>query len=387
MAESAYIHVPFCLSKCHYCDFASQAGRTELIPAWFSAVKNEIAAVGEWASARADIKKPLKTIYIGGGTPSIVSPELIAKLLDTLESEFGLSDQCEITMEANPGTLKQNDLRQLASAGINRISLGLQSSQPRLLKLLGRIHSPGDFINSVTWAAKAGISRISADIMLGLPGQTLTDIDDTLDLLSSLPVGHVSYYSLIVEEGTPFYKIYSGHPELLPDDILEREMYGYTIDRLQGMGFEPYEISSAAVKGEQCRHNLVYWHADPYYGFGPAAHSYLADARRGNTGSLDMYLKVWSAKNEQNNPFLAVTETETINEMERRKETMLLGLRLLEGVGFAQFKSRHGVEMADIFQNILVSLNKRGLIEIDTQGVRLSRAGLDLANQVFMEFV
>ena len=352
-----------------------------MIPVWFDAVKKEISAIGSWASDQNGLKKPLKTIFFGGGTPSLVDPALIAQLIGFLGQEFKLARSCEITLEANPGTLNRDGLKRLVDAGINRISLGLQAAQPRLLKSLGRIHSPLDFVNSVKWADQAGIKKISADIMLGLPGQTVSDIDETLNLLFALPVGHVSYYSLIIEENTPFYDIYSGRSELLPDDNLERQLYHHTIDRLQQMGMQPYEISNASLPGEKCLHNLVYWHADSYYGFGPAAHSYLAGVRRGNTGSLDDYLA------SVGTPFGAVVEEVFIDETERQKETMLLGLRLLEGVSFDNFRARHGVELLSVFNDTLISLSNRGLVDVDEKCVRLSKSGLDFANQVFMEFV
>lgn len=390
--QAAYIHVPFCLSKCAYCDFASQAGKADRIPDWFHCVQQEIRTVSRWADCQTQPKERLSSVFIGGGTPSLVDPACIADLIDTLRTCFGLTEDAEVTMEANPGTLTAEAAVTLAQAGVNRISLGLQTANPALLQRLGRCHDAKDFVNSVRFISQAGIERISADIMLGLPGQTLADVDQTLDLVLSLPIGHLSYYSLIIEEGTPFFERYHDQPQLLPDEMLEREMYHHTMDRLAGQGIQPYEISNAAAAGQVCRHNLVYWQAKPYYGFGPAAHSYLGGFRRGNTSDLETYLQCWSIESEpvqidESTVFRATEEADFIDESERRKETMLLGLRLLEGVRYDEFLRRHGVDMTQLFAHELQRLEMRGLVVVDHDGVRLSRIGLDLANQVFIDFI
>lgn len=382
---AAYIHVPFCRSKCAYCDFASCARREQDIPLWLTAIKHEIQATARWMNTHRQKTVPLDSVFFGGGTPSLLKPEQVGQILYVLKECFGLSPACEITLEANPGTLGQTDFSRLRQFGVNRLSLGLQAAQDRHLRNLGRIHTVHDFTVGVEQAAAAGFHRISADIMLGLPGQTLADVTETLGLIFSLPIQHVSYYSLILEEGTPFYARYRDHPEYLPDEDLERLLYHETMVKLRAQGYIPYEISNAAQPDERCRHNLVYWNALPYYAFGPAAHSYVDGIRRGNTADLDEWLHIW--RDEDTMAFSAVRESETISPAEERKEFMLLGLRLLDGVSFAEYHRRFGRDMAADFSQELLRLQRRSLIEYTDTGIRLTLVGLDLANQVFMEFV
>ncbi len=409
-AGAAYIHLPFCRRKCQYCDFISFADYQAWQPAYLQALQAEISAVGRWAREQG-LVRPLTSVFFGGGTPTLLPAADLASLLDQLHLAFGLDPAAEVTIEANPGTVSPASLATLRSAGFNRISLGLQAAQAHLLQRLGRIHSARDFVDSVRAARTAGFTRISADLMIGLPGQTLADVRQTLDLLLSLPIEHVSFYSLIIEPDTPFYDHYADHPERLPDEDLERAMYDLVRTTLAAHGLEPYEISNAARPGAACRHNLVYWRARPYYGFGVAAHSYLAGVRRGNTADLATWLAVWAPCSSQQTPapapsmtadtrtgqpvqpgcpgwpFSAVVSQESISPFEEMREVMLLGLRLTAGVRWADFSSAFGQDARIVFASELADLQRRGLIDTDTDGVRLSRIGLDLANQVFMAFV
>jgi len=385
--RAAYIHIPFCVRKCTYCDFCSYPGQTAAtFEAYSQALVNEINAAARWAESSAGPGRyPLDSVFAGGGTPTLMSGQQLTAVLQALKHNFGFSKSCEITLEANPGTVTAESLSQYRAAGFNRISLGLQAVQPRLLNLLGRIHSSEDFARSVRLAADAGFQSVNADIMVGLPGQTLADIDETVDFLLSQPVDHVSFYSLILEDGTPLKTRCELEPGLLPDEEAERSQYHWVRQRLTRAGFTHYEISSAARPGQQCRHNLVYWHALGYYGFGAAAHSCLQGIRRGNTDSLETYLDTW--RSVQTDPFAAAAILEELDTLAEMKEVMMLGLRLTAGVRDGDFFSRFGQHFFDIFADEINRLTARGLLIRDPEHIRLSELGLDLANQVFMEFV
>lgn len=378
---AAYVHIPFCVQKCSYCDFISFANQTEADQtAYCLAMKREIAAFGD--------RQKLETVFVGGGTPTILPAEELAAILHALEMAFGLTDDGEFTLEANPGTVTLEGLIKCRQAGFNRISFGLQAIQPHLLSTLGRIHSSEDFAASVEMAVKAGFQSINADIMFGLPDQTLADVAATVDYVLDLPVDHVSFYSLSLEDGTPLQAVCALEPERLPSEDVERAQYQLIRQTLQSAGFEHYEISNAARPGKQCRHNLVYWQARSYYGFGAAAHSLIQGVRRANTSDLKDYIDVWQVGGRgDQEPFAAAKVLEILDQNETRKEVMLLGLRLLAGISEQGFKARFGGGLRDYFASQIDLLVNRGLLAADQAGVRLTPLGLDLANQVFMEFV
>ena len=347
---------------------------------------SEIETTARWASSPAGPGlRPLDTVFVGGGTPTVLDADQLAGILSSLRRGFGLADNAEITLEANPGTVDAAGLLTCRQAGFNRISFGLQAIQPHLLEILGRIHTREDFAVGVGLAAAAGFASINADIMLGLPGQTLSDVAATVSFLLDLPVDHVSFYSLSLEEGTPLKSLCDKDPAMLPDEEIERAQYSLVRRMLLQAGFSHYEISNAARPGRQCRHNLVYWQALPYFGFGAAAHSLLQGIRRGNSDELDSYIRIWRSGGVD--PFAAASVLETLDVEAVRKEVMMLGLRLLAGVRRSDFAARFGVGMDDVFHNEIARLSGRGLLIDDPAGVRLSEKGLDLANQVFMEFV
>jgi len=253
--RAAYVHIPFCIRKCAYCDFASYAGCLDLLPSYVDAVCNEIAIAA--AGLDPSLRAPLDSAFLGGGTPSLLEPSDLARILDTLAAEFGLSKDAEITLEANPGTVDRARLAEYRRAGCNRISVGVQSMAPHLLETLGRIHRPEEAAAALRLADAAGFSRISADLMFGLPGQSLADVAATAEAVLALPVSHLSFYSLSLEPGTPFHQRYHDHPELLPDEDAERDQYACLIEAAARAGLRQYEISNAARPGEECRHNLV----------------------------------------------------------------------------------------------------------------------------------
>ena len=382
---SAYVHIPFCVKKCAYCDFASYAGCIDRLPAYVDALVREIAISADTADATETAGgRALKTVFFGGGTPSLLSPAHIERLLRALSDTFGLDEQAEVTIEANPGTIRPEQSRAYRQAGCNRISIGVQSMQPHLLRLLGRIHRPEEALESIRMAYDAGFSRISADLMFGLPEQTVADVDATARAILELPVSHLSFYSLSLEPGTVFHERYDRHPERLPDEETERAQYETMRERAALAGLIPYEISNAARPGEACRHNLVYWQARPYHGFGAGAHGYVQGVRRGNATGIEEYLSLVESAER---PFPAAITEERLSRSQQEQEFMLLGLRLLEGVDADRFAIRFGGDLFDVFRNEIQSLTSRGLIEQSGKRVRLTRLGLDLANQVFMEFV
>ena len=388
---AAYIHVPFCVRKCAYCDFASYAGCLDRLPAYVDALLREIRIAGRSAShpngtpeGRESVHKPLTSVFFGGGTPSLLSPSHMDRLLSGLSDAFGLASGCEISLEANPGTVALPQLQAYRQSGCNRISIGIQSMQPSILRLLGRIHQPDEGLTAIRLAAAAGFDRISADLMFGLPQQTVSDVETSVQTILELPVTHLSFYSLSIEPGTVFFERYDRHPEELPDDEMERAQYEAVREMIAKAGMVHYEISNAAVPGEECRHNLVYWQARPYHGFGAGAHSYTDGIRRGNTADIDTYVER-ILKNDQ--PFAAADSAVTLTRSQQEQEFMLLGLRLLEGVDADVYHSRFGGDLFTRFSAELDTLSASGLLERDGRRIRLTRKGLDLANQVFIEFV
>lgn len=376
--SAAYLHFPFCVRKCPYCDFVSFENCLEKRGEYTDAIIREIGRTVKGAGR-------LETVYMGGGTPSLFTPQQIGRILNALEERFGFGNSPEITIEANPGTVDLKSLSGYRDAGVNRISIGVQSFSDSLLLTLGRIHSGGQARKTIEAARSAGFTNISCDLMTGLPGQTLEDAEDSLGVLLEYGIPHISFYALTLEEGTPYYRKYEKHDELLPEPELERIMYKRLLARLKNAGYRHYEISNSAKPGFESRHNITYWKALPYYGFGCGAFSYRNDIRQGNTGDLGLYLREM-AKAEPD-PSVLLTDAESIGAEERKKEFMLLGFRLLEGVSPEAFFVRFGERMEDLFAENLARLAARGLIESGNGRYRLSEAGLDFANEVFREFV
>ncbi|HZW98154.1 MAG TPA: radical SAM family heme chaperone HemW [Bacillota bacterium] len=384
--KSVYIHVPFCLSKCHYCDFYSEAASESRINQWHETILTEMRLNFSAALAGDFNKGSLETIYYGGGTPSIVPPSFYAEQLKYLDDLFGIAENAEITIEANPGVIPPLSLYR--TTGFNRISFGFQSASDKLIQIMGRRTKAKAFIKDIAEAQKADFDRICADIMIGLPGQSLQDVNETLDLIFSLPIGHVSYYSLTLSEGTPFWNRYAHNQELLPGEDLERKMYDLTLQRLSDEGMIPYEISNAARIGEKSRHNQVYWLADSYMGLGPSAHSYLGGTRYGNPASLQQWSQLVNKPDSSNiRTCLPGHVEEIVDESAARAETMILGLRLLQGVEYDNFFHRHNIDLRLLYPRQIARLSERELIVQDDSGIRLTRLGLDLANQVFLEFI
>jgi oxygen-independent coproporphyrinogen-3 oxidase len=371
-----YIHVPFCSSKCNYCDFNSYAGKLELESDYFSSMKKEIALY------RNEMKYNLiDTIFIGGGTPSCVGHKSISDILTECRENYNIADDCEISIESNPGTLGIEKLTAYRQSGINRISIGLQSYQDNLLKCLGRRHSPAEFISCIQLSKQAGFSNINADVIFGIPGQTMEDWKETLKVLVDLDITHISAYSLKIEEGTKFGDMLERGKLIQVDDELDREMYHYAIDYFKQNGFKQYELSNFAKEGFECKHNLTYWKCIEYLGLGAGAHSFLQDIRFSNIYSIEGYIKSLERGEKP------VEERYKVEFYDKVSEYMFLGLRLNAGVNNAEFRSLFNQDMFIKYKESFEELLEKKLIEIEGENVRLTRLGLDLANQVFVKFV
>ena len=365
-----YVHVPFCVSKCAYCDFASYAGREADIPRYVDAVVREITRRGaETGHARAD------TIFLGGGTPSLLDDVQVTRILDALFDAFPLEEGAEITCECNPGTLSAPFAQTLRRAGVNRLSMGAQAAQARLLRLIGRIHTWQTVIASVEIARQAGFDSINLDLMFGLPSQTVSDLRETLEAAIALSPTHLSCYGLMVEEGTPICRDITAGKLALPDEEVERDMYELARQTLAEHGFHQYEISNFAREGYACRHNVGCWTRVPYLGFGCAAHSFFEECRIMNPSKIDAYLAGEEPKTEQ------------ISREESRFESMMLGLRMTRGVKDGDFTQMHGMNIREAFGEKLDKPINGGLLEWHQGALRLTRLGMDLQNSVLVDLL
>ncbi len=358
-----YIHIPFCIRKCAYCDFLSAPAALEVQEAYVGQLLQEIAA-----SKKLSEDYEAVTVFFGGGTPGILKGELLCSILRALRDRFSVREDAEITVEANPGTVNRDKLVQYREAGVNRISLGLQSADNQELKLLGRIHTWEQFLESFQLARETGFRNINVDLMSALPGQTTESVHRTLERVLALSPEHISAYSLILEEGTPFYKRYEGHPELLPSEEEERQMYYDTRDRLCACGYEHYEISNFAKPGYTCRHNLGYWERRDYKGFGLGAASLLKNVRHTNQTDLTEYLKGNFAGTE-----------EPLTEQAVREEYFFLGLRKMEGVEPGRYREH--------YEERIQRLQAQQLLEEKDGRIRLTERGTDVSNYVMAQFL
>ena len=375
-----YIHIPFCKQKCNYCDFVSYTNKCDKIGSYINCLEKEINSF--------DFSKyNVTTIYIGGGTPSYIDSKYIKLILNTIYKKIQLEKNelknIEITIEVNPGTITKEKLQDYKEAGINRLSIGLQCVQDRLLKLLGRIHTYEEFLNTYNLAKEVGFENINVDLMLGLPNQSIEDLKESLDKIIELNPNHISTYSLIVEEGTKIFDKIENNELQLPDEELERNMYWYVKNTLELNGYNQYEISNFSKKGRKSKHNMNCWNQEEYIGFGVAAHSYINDIRFSNTNNLEKYIK-----NINNNEFeknKLIEEQQTLED--KKKEFMMLGFRKIEGVDIAKFKEKFVDNPIFIYKEKLNKLVEEGLIEINLNNIRLTNKGIDLANLVFEEFI
>lgn len=370
-----YIHIPFCVKKCDYCDFLSMCADESM--------KNEYvrALVREIELSKEKMKDYLiDTVFIGGGTPSILDGKLIEKIMKTLRENSTISEDAEITIECNPGTVTKEKLESYKKAGINRISFGLQSANDEELKNIGRIHSYEQFEESFRLARMAGFDNINIDIMSALPGQSLESYGQTLDKVLVLEPEHISAYSLIVEEGTPLNDRVNEALEeginILPDEDTEREMYYLTDKKLRDAGFHRYEISNYAKENYECRHNIGYWKRVPYLGFGLGAASLYQETRNYNTDQMEQYLSMQNQRKVQE-----------LEEKDRMEEFMFLGLRMMEGVSMKVFQENFHKTYDSVYGEVTEKLTAQGLVKIVGMNVCLTKRGVDISNYVMSEFL
>ena len=379
--RSAYVHFPFCQKKCPYCDFVSYPLPQKEKEGYIDALLKEM----EITKHLVKEKTPLSTVYLGGGTPSLFSPKEIRRVLDGLSGLFSFAPEAEITMEVNPGTVSMEALLGYKKAGVNRISMGVQSFSDSILKNIGRIHDAAQATTAIQMVKAVGFSNFSCDLMTGLPGQTEKDAIHSLFSLLDLGVPHISFYALSIEEGTPFYQMYQKREELLPTQEEERRMYHQMLSSLEKKGYRQYEISNCSLPGFESRHNLSYWKALPYYGFGCGAHSYYLGKRRGNTASIEEYQEALEKENPSLLDFQQVEED--ITAADEKKEFMLLGFRVTNGVSEEEYQKRFGAELLLDFGDEIEGLLRQGYIDKKDGRIFIKKEKLDVANIVFREFV
>jgi len=393
MMTSLYVHIPFCRSRCAYCDFITYAGKEDLLDSYVDALLAEIRIA---ASRLADTEKSIETIYFGGGTPSLLSPDQIGTILKTIHHNFSVDYAAEITLEANPSTTSYQKLAGYRSAGVNRLSFGVQSFNNADLAALGRIHRKAEVLSELAAARQAGFWNISLDLIYGLPGQSLHGWIDNLESALALDVPHLSLYSLILEEETPLFLSVREGKVSLPEDDLVADMFDAARLRLEQAGWQHYEISNwSKTDNTESLHNKAYWRNGSWLGLGVAAHSHIGNLRFSNTGSIENYIQsIDKAANEDFSGIVSpaqnwMTTNDVITEM---RETMMLGFRLLQdGVNLEAFTQRFDTDAELFFAKEIAYLTKRGLVEkITGEGnsrLRLTKAAVGVANQVFKEFV
>lgn len=369
-----YVHIPFCQEKCQYCDFLSFRGQNrEVEQDYVQALLREIHSYGS--------KKRVDSIFFGGGTPSLLPEAMILEILEALRKDFMLAPDAEITIEANPGTIDKEKLLAYRQAGINRLSIGVQSAEEDLLGTLGRIHSWQDFLDCYRWAREAGFANINCDLMFALPDQSETQWQHTLEAVLSLDPApeHISFYSLQLEEGTEFHRLLQEGKLHLTDEETDRRMYWSAAEQLAQHGYEHYEISNAARPGYASRHNLRYWTFGDYLGLGLGAHSFVNGVRFSNTTIIDEYV---------NNESQVVWQQENSSQ-DDREEYLFTGLRLHQGISLEDFQERFGAAVLEDYEKIFHQLKERGLLDWSGDGkrVRLTKTGVDVSNQVFVELL
>ena len=369
---SLYIHIPFCKQKCFYCDFPSYASIDYLKSDYVEALCKEIEEKA--------IKYKIKSIFIGGGTPSYLETEEIIKILNSI-NKLDLSEDIEFTMECNPGALKEEKLRAMLNGGVNRISMGLQAVQNSLLKDIGRIHSFKQFEENFNLARQIGFKNINVDLMFGLPNQKVEEWKESLETIARMNPEHISAYSLIIEEGTAFYKLWERNKLILPSEEEEREMYVITKNILKNYGYHQYEISNYSKVGSECYHNKVYWKSDEYLGLGSASTSFIDCKRIKNIENVKDYIdKINSGED--------VIDDIYVNTLEdNMEEFVFMGLRMIEGINVNEFNKRFGVTIEGIYKEVIDKNINKKLLVLENDRLRLTEKGIELSNSVMSDFI
>lgn len=365
-----YVHIPFCIRKCLYCDFLSFPGKESNEKLYCAALLKEIES--------ADMPmEEITSIFVGGGTPTLLSADEMAKIFQGVYSKFSVTEDCEITIEANPGTLTMEKLKAYREMNINRISIGCQSLNDWELKQLGRIHTEKEFLESYDCVRQAGFNNVNIDLMSAIPGQDFHSWEKTLRQVADLKPEHISAYSLIIEEGTPF----AAADLPLPSEEEERRMYESTGDILKEYGYGQYEISNYALSGKECRHNIGYWKRDNYLGLGLGAASLLNNRRFNNTDNMEEYLKYSSF------PEKIRRNQEILSAEEQQMEFMMLGLRMNEGVSKREFYRLYGISIDAVYGTLIEKFEKLGLMETSGDRIAFTSRGVGLSNQFFLELI
>ncbi len=370
-----YLHMPFCVRKCAYCDFLSFPSGAKTQRMYAKRLMEDIGVMGKRYG-----EIPVETIFIGGGTPSVPDSGLIVEIMEHVRHAFHVADGAEISMEANPGTVTREKLTDYRKAGINRLSFGLQSANDRELKLLGRIHTWAEFLESFTLARECGFANLNIDLMSALPGQTCESWKETLSRVTDLDPEHISAYSLIIEEGTPFGERYGSEEgrKLLPDEDSEREMYHETKRFLKDCGYERYEISNYAKPGRECRHNIGYWTGVPYLGLGLGASSYLDGCRFTVNPDMKQYLE------EKPGMF---TDIEKLTKKDMEEEFFYVGLRMTAGVSLSEFERRFGISAKEVYPGLMETFVKEKAARFEGDRFVLTNYGLDVSNYIMAQFL
>ncbi|MBO4627664.1 MAG: radical SAM family heme chaperone HemW [Lachnospiraceae bacterium] len=367
-----YIHIPFCARKCAYCDFLSFADRMNLRDAYGEALLRDLSAY----AAGCDGKPHVETVFIGGGTPSLMQEGFYTKLFAAIRRDYDLAENAEITIECNPGTVTPEKLSEYRAAGINRISFGAQSADDKELALLGRIHVWSEVEASVRMAREAGFDNVSIDLMMNLPGQTCDGFARTLERAIALAPEHISAYSLIVEPGTAFYERYAEHPELLPSDEEASRTYETAVKLLAKAGYEQYEISNFAKEGFACRHNIGYWRRAEYLGVGIGAASLIGDRRFSVSRDITAYLEK-----------LTYVDEEVLSKADQRNETVMLGLRMNEGIDLVGFREKYGDEAAEELLSKAQKYVSAGLANVSGDRLALTVRGMLVSNAILADLI
>ena len=400
MARHIYVHNPFCARKCPYCDFYSLTDHS-CIEEFYKAAIKETELIGSVITDKTGTN-PLTdadgkdTVYFGGGTPSVPDSLLIAELLGSVKKNFNISDDAEITIEVNPSSVREDKLEEYLKAGFNRISLGVQSLHDDVLKTLGRLHDSKGAVDAIKNITAAGFTNVSADLITGVPGETLEGIKQDIKTFHELGVKHISTYSLSIEEGTPFFERYSKTLEDLvsPDD--ERKMYHGTREFLQSLGYETYEISNSALPGFKSIHNSSYWNSCEYFAIGAGAHGYLGDMRYGHKDDVISYINEMEKLTSKDykdflegrkNNLVSLYAEEMLSKEDKMREVPFLRLRTTEGILLDEFFKMFGEEFENVFAREVEDNIKKGLLERKERTLRLTRSGLDLANKVIEDFL
>lgn len=369
---SIYVHIPFCASKCAYCDFLSFPGTQDDYGRYIDALLSEIETK---AAELRDYE--VKTVFIGGGTPTLLAPEQLCRIIRTIEKNYKCGRLMEITVEANPKTVSYESLLALRSSGVNRLSFGLQSNNNRLLRLMGRIHDCQTFEKNYSDAGRAGFTNINVDIMFALPSQPLDEWESTLRYVIAKNPAHISAYGLSLEEGTPLYDAVSKGELALPDEDTYLEMYRSAKRALKNAGYERYEISNYAKPGFICRHNMTYWRCGEYVGYGLGASSYIGSVRFRNVRALGRYLDREFVRQEEQ----IIAGNETVSEF------MFLGLRTVGGVSESEFEHRFGAPVNVFYSQKADSLINAGVLARENGRLLLTERGTEVSNRVFAEFL